>query len=76
MYNPDISELSFDDKCTYVRNRRNKFLMVFVDSMNAVKWSSLTPEQQQIWSDYRQALLDIPQQTGFPDDVVWPTPPS
>lgn len=25
--------------------------------------------------DYRQALRDIPQQDGFPDSVIWPTPP-
>lgn len=25
--------------------------------------------------DYRQALRDIPQQTGFPTNVVWPTKP-
>lgn len=24
---------------------------------------------------YRQALRDVPAQTGFPDDVTWPTKP-
>ena len=28
------------------------------------------------WQSYRQALRDIPQQSGFPDDVEWPTPPN
>jgi hypothetical protein len=28
------------------------------------------------WQVYRQALRDIPQQIGFPLDIVWPTPPS
>ena len=27
------------------------------------------------WAIYRQALRDIPQQTGFPNDVVWPIKP-
>lgn len=27
------------------------------------------------WKAYRQALRDIPQQAGFPDDVVWPEKP-
>ena len=27
------------------------------------------------WSAYRQALRDVPQQEGFPKDVVWPTKP-
>lgn len=28
-----------------------------------------------VWLDYRQALRDIPQQPGFPDNVTWPTAP-
>lgn len=28
-----------------------------------------------VWLDYRQALRDIPQQPGFPDNVTWPTEP-
>lgn len=27
------------------------------------------------WEIYRQALRDIPQQAGFPDNVVWPEKP-
>lgn len=28
------------------------------------------------WRVYRQALRDVPQQTGFPSSVTWPTPPA
>lgn len=28
-----------------------------------------------VWLNYRQALRDIPQQPGFPDNVTWPTAP-
>lgn len=28
-----------------------------------------------VWADYRQALRDVPQQAGFPDNVIWPTAP-
>ena len=28
------------------------------------------------WSQYRQALRDIPEQIGFPADVQWPDPPA
>lgn len=28
------------------------------------------------WQPYRQALRDVPQQSGFPDDVEWPVPPN
>jgi len=27
------------------------------------------------WQEYRQLLRDIPQQSGYPYNVVWPTPP-
>jgi len=28
------------------------------------------------WQSYRQALRDLPQQAGFPQEVVWPNPPA
>jgi hypothetical protein len=42
---------------------------------NALRWAALTAEQQQAWADYRQGLLDVPQQAGFPHDIVWPNKP-
>jgi hypothetical protein len=42
---------------------------------NALRWAALTPEKQAEWAEYRQALLDVPQQSGFPHEVSWPTPP-
>lgn len=27
------------------------------------------------WATYRQALRDVPQQVGFPDNIQWPTKP-
>lgn len=30
---------------------------------------------QQAWEVYRQALRDIPQQAGFPENIDWPTAP-
>lgn len=41
-------------------------------------WTQLPDVPQSIkdlWTPYRQALRDITEQTGFPTDVVWPTPP-
>ena len=31
---------------------------------------------QSAWAAYRQALRDMPQQAGFPDNVTWPTAPA
>jgi len=28
------------------------------------------------WRDYRQALRDVPTQSGFPNSVTWPVEPS
>lgn len=60
-----------------LRDRRNSLLSV-VDSLagNALRWATLSSEQQSAWGVYRQALLDVPQQSGFPNNVVWPVSPS
>lgn len=31
---------------------------------------------KEAWATYRQALRDIPEQEGYPFNVVWPTEPS
>lgn len=36
----------------------------------------LTAEQQAAWSNYRQELRDISSQSGYPFNVIWPTPPT
>ena len=61
-----------------VRSERDMKLATEVDPIasNALRWAALTAEQQQAWADYRQALLDIPQQAGFPHDIIWPTKPT
>ena len=60
-----------------LREHRNSLLSV-VDSIagNALRWATLSSEQQDVWAVYRQALLDVPQQSGFPNDVTWPVSPS
>jgi len=35
----------------------------------------LTTEQKQAWAVYRQELRDITSQSGYPFNVIWPTPP-
>ena len=57
--------------------RERDGLLAEVDAIagNALRWATLSAEQQAAWAEYRQALLDVPQQAGFPNDVVWPTSP-
>ena len=47
-----------------------------VDKVNPIWYGSLTTEQQQELQQYRTDLLNIPQQSGFPESVVWPSKPA
>jgi hypothetical protein len=61
-----------------IRAQRDRILVTVVDPIvsNQFRWDDLTAEQKQAWTDYRRALLDVPQQDGFPQNVVWPVQPS
>lgn len=43
---------------------------------NPLRWAELTSDKQAEWSTYRQALLDVPQQAGFPNTITWPEEPT
>jgi hypothetical protein len=49
-------------------------LDVFVS--NPLRWSTLSEDMQAEASGYRQALLDVPQQEGFPSTILWPEAPA
>jgi hypothetical protein len=59
-----------------VRSQRD-FLLNELDEIlsNPLRWSSMSSGEQTAWSTYRQALLDVPQQSGFPAEVTWPQKP-
>ena len=59
---------------TQTRLQRNG-LLADVDRVNPVWYNALTTEQQTALAVYRQALLDVPQQSGFPNNVAWPSKP-
>lgn len=58
-----------------VRTKRNQLLTESDVYVLPDRWAAMTLEQQQAWTDYRQALRDIPQTFSDPSDVVWPTKP-
>ena len=60
-----------------VRAERDARVLEEVDPIvsNALRWAALDADTQAAWAAYRQALLDIPSQAGFPTDVTWPTKP-
>jgi hypothetical protein len=47
------------------------------DQLAASDWTQVadTPVDRAAWATYRQALRDVPDQTGFPDAVAWPVAP-
>jgi hypothetical protein len=60
-----------------MRVKRNNLLIIEVDPIvsNSLRWAEMTSEKQTEWADYRTALLNLPEQEGFPLDITWPTKP-
>ena len=60
-----------------IRAERDGKLLSEVDRLvsNPLRWAELTQEQQAAIAAYRQALLDVPQQAGFPTQINWPVYP-
>ena len=61
-----------------MREERDAKLRLEVDPVvsNPLRWADLSSEEQTEVAAYRTALLDVPQQPGFPSTVSWPTPPA
>ena len=55
----------------FARKIRNKLL-------SEADWTQVSdaPVDKEAWSAYRQALRDVPEQTGFPFVVEWPVLPN
>lgn len=76
-WNPNTKAWTVNRLFSTIKSRefRNQQLAL-VDRINPIWYASLTAQQQQELATYRQALLDLPQQTGFPTDVSWPAKPT
>lgn len=64
----DTFKESLADRIRQARNSR----------LQDCDWTQLADAPQAIkdkWASYRQALRDVPQQSGFPINVQWPTQP-
>lgn len=66
----ELAEITAN-KAAAIRSERNQKLA-------NTDWTQLADSSAPatVWGTYRQALRDIPAQTGFPDSVTWPTEPS
>lgn len=60
-----------DEEAQHQRNIRDGLLL-------QSDWTQLadSPVDSAAWAVYRQALRDVPQQAGFPWDVIWPVQPT
>ena len=75
---PIIPPLTPEQQAANARRMRDSKLLDFDRELyrNQFFWSALTPAQQAERIAYRQALLDVPQQAGFPAEIVWPAHPA
>lgn len=73
-----IDTRTIEEKGSSERKIRNQILETKVDPIvsNPFRWDSLSESDQTEVIIYRQALLDLPQQESFPEDLVWPSVPT
>lgn len=65
---------TYEERCTKMRNRRNKYLQQ--TDIYMIEDYPVTLELKNQIKTYRQELRDITAQAGFPDAIIWPTRPS
>ena len=73
---PTQAELDAD-LAANLRAQRDEKLLTEVDPIvsNPLRWNDLTEAKQTEWTQYRTDLLNLPEQSGFPNTVTWPTKP-
>ena len=61
-----------------LRGQRDQKLVNEVDPIvtNPLRWAELTDDKQAEWIQYRTDLLNLSDQSGFPNSVSWPTKPT
>lgn len=64
-----------DQLAVAARVKRDGLLRSVVDAINAVRWATMSAAEQAAWTAYRRALLDVPDQAGFPTGIDWPAMP-
>lgn len=71
------TEYQLASETELVREKRN-LLLLGVDEivMNPLRWNELSSTKQVEWTQYRIDLLNVPQQSGFPLNVVFPIAPT
>ena len=65
-------EKIIEAKSESMRKIRDSYLVKYVDSVvsNPLRWADMTSEDQQVYKDYRQYLLNVPQSESFPNSEI------
>ena len=72
---PTAEEIA-TEKAFIIRQERD-FRLAQLDIIlsNPLRWAEMSSEKQAEWAQYRTDLLNVPQQSGFPNTISWPTKP-
>jgi hypothetical protein len=73
---PTVAEILYEQTLEARLERNQLLLTVDAVAMNPLRWPELSQENQDDIAVYRQELLDITDQAGFPTNITWPTVPS
>ena len=76
-YVPPTQEELDAQAARHERSKRNELLETKIDpiAMNSLRWGDLNSVEQAAMAAYRQELLNVPQQAGFPKTHTWPNKP-
>lgn len=62
----DPTDLDIKNMNNVMRNRRNKALNFYIDSISPVRWNSMNSADKSTVEAYYQELLDLPAQAAWP----------
>jgi hypothetical protein len=70
-------EPTLEQRKNQQRTKRNQLLSQ-LDALisNPLRWASIDEQEKDAIANYRLSLLAVPQQEGFPDNVIWPESPT
>jgi hypothetical protein len=74
-YVPPTAEELFEQLAAEVRFNRNRPLAESDWTQMPDARAAMGEAKAAEWDAYRQALRDVPEQEGFPENVVWPIKP-
>jgi len=74
---PPTSEEIIQRQAGEARALRSLLLENHVDPLisNSLRWNDMPESERNAWTNYRQELLDISKQSGFPQNITWPQMP-